>query len=192
MKTHKHHITPKHAGGSDDPSNIIELTIEEHAEAHRKLFEEHGRWQDEIAWKSLSGQISLSEASEAALLKGRSNGGKLIGKRNADSGHMQNIQKMGCINGIGGKVQGEIETKCPHCGTISNGIVMRRWHGDNCKHKNGIIESIIKVESLAGSKNGRAKPVTVNGITYGCIKDAMEATGLTRSKILKDGTLVEA
>jgi predicted molibdopterin-dependent oxidoreductase YjgC len=30
---HKHHIIPKHMGGTDDESNIIELTIEEHAEA---------------------------------------------------------------------------------------------------------------------------------------------------------------
>lgn len=51
---HKHHIIPKHAGGTDDPSNVIELTIEEHAEAHRVLFEQHGRWQDELAWKLLS------------------------------------------------------------------------------------------------------------------------------------------
>jgi hypothetical protein len=61
MIKHKHHIIPKHVGGSDDESNLIELTVEEHAEAHRKLFEEHGRWQDEVAWKSLSGQISKSE-----------------------------------------------------------------------------------------------------------------------------------
>jgi len=62
MIKHKHHIIPKHAGGTDDSSNLIELTIEEHAEAHRLLFEEHGRWQDKIAWKFLSGQISESEA----------------------------------------------------------------------------------------------------------------------------------
>ena len=54
---HKHHIVPRHMGGTDDPSNLVELTIEEHAEAHRKLFEEHGRWQDEVAWKGLSGMI---------------------------------------------------------------------------------------------------------------------------------------
>ena len=33
---HKHHIIPRHMGGTDDPSNLIELTIEEHAEAHRR------------------------------------------------------------------------------------------------------------------------------------------------------------
>jgi len=30
---HKHHIIPKHMGGSDDPENLIELTIEEHVES---------------------------------------------------------------------------------------------------------------------------------------------------------------
>jgi hypothetical protein len=58
---HKHHIIPKHMGGSDDPSNLIELTVEEHAEAHRKLFEEYGHWQDELAWKGLAGIIGKEE-----------------------------------------------------------------------------------------------------------------------------------
>ena len=58
---HKHHIIPRHAGGTNDPSNLIELTVEEHAEAHRKLFEEHGRWQDKMAWQLLSGQIGKAE-----------------------------------------------------------------------------------------------------------------------------------
>jgi hypothetical protein len=34
MIIHKHHIIPKHAGGTNDPSNLVELTIEQHAEAH--------------------------------------------------------------------------------------------------------------------------------------------------------------
>ena len=51
---HLHHIIPRHAGGTDDPSNLVELTPEEHAEAHRKLWEEHGRWQDYCAWMGLA------------------------------------------------------------------------------------------------------------------------------------------
>jgi len=50
-------------GGTDDPSNLINLTIEEHAEAHRMLYEEHGKWEDKIAWQMLSGQISNAEAA---------------------------------------------------------------------------------------------------------------------------------
>ena len=41
--THKHHIIPRHAGGTDDSSNLVELTVEAHAEAHKKLYEEHDR-----------------------------------------------------------------------------------------------------------------------------------------------------
>ena len=64
---HWHHIIPKHVGGSDDPSNLVLLTVEEHAEEHRKLWENHGRWQDKIAWKTLSGQITIQEAREQMM-----------------------------------------------------------------------------------------------------------------------------
>ena len=33
-------------GGTDDPSNLIKLTVEDHAAAHKKLYEEHGKLQD--------------------------------------------------------------------------------------------------------------------------------------------------
>ena len=74
---HKHHIVPRHMGGSDDPSNLIELTVEEHAEAHKKLYEEHGRQQDLCAWKSLSGQIGKEEIQ---LLKSSMGGNGNKGK----------------------------------------------------------------------------------------------------------------
>jgi hypothetical protein len=61
MIKHKHHIIPKHAGGTDEPSNIVELTIEQHAEAHRILYEKYGRNEDKWAWLGLSGQIGKDE-----------------------------------------------------------------------------------------------------------------------------------
>lgn len=61
MVKHKHHIVPKHLGGSDDPSNIVELTVEEHAAAHKKLYEEFGHLQDKLAWQGLLGLISTAE-----------------------------------------------------------------------------------------------------------------------------------
>lgn len=63
---HNHHIVPRHLGGSNESTNLLRVTIEEHAEIHKKLWETEGRWQDYIAWKALSGQISGAEAYKLA------------------------------------------------------------------------------------------------------------------------------
>lgn len=80
---HKHHIIPRHAGGTDDSSNLVELTIKEHAEAHRILFEQYGRWQDEIAWKALAGMITHEEAVKEAQSRG--NRGKIVSENTKES-----------------------------------------------------------------------------------------------------------
>lgn len=84
---HKHHIIPKHMGGSDDPSNLVLLTVEEHAEAHRQLFEKYGLKQDELAWKGLLGLIDKEEmAKELSSLNGK----KWLGRKHTK----ETIQKM--------------------------------------------------------------------------------------------------
>jgi hypothetical protein len=96
--THTHHIVPRHAGGTDDPSNLIELTIEEHAEAHKLLWETYGRDEDRLAWLGLSGQIGKDEILAKAMAIGASK----AGKKNVESGHLLSIAS------IGGKVGGAI------------------------------------------------------------------------------------
>ena len=71
---HKHHIIPRHAGGTDDISNLIELSPLEHAEAHRLLYEQFGRWQDYIAWQGLSGLDANFDAAKEAMLAGSKKG----------------------------------------------------------------------------------------------------------------------
>jgi hypothetical protein len=74
---HLHHIVPKHMGGSDDPCNLIELTVDEHAEAHRILWEKHGKKEDKIAWLSLSARIGKEELFlEKSSVGGINNMGK--------------------------------------------------------------------------------------------------------------------
>lgn len=67
-QTHKHHIIPRHAGGTDDPSNLVELTVEDHAIAHKVLYGLYGRWQDKIAWKALSGTIDKENIRREATI----------------------------------------------------------------------------------------------------------------------------
>jgi hypothetical protein len=72
-------------GGTDDPSNLIELTVEEHAEAHRKLFEQYGHWQDEIAWKGLAGIIPKAEIVRSLQSEaGKSGRGKKMEPQSPD------------------------------------------------------------------------------------------------------------
>lgn len=70
---HRHHKIPKHAGGSDDESNIALLTVEQHAQAHKELFETYGREEDRIAWLGLSGIIGREDVVRQAQRLGGKN-----------------------------------------------------------------------------------------------------------------------
>ena len=54
---HKHHIVPKHAGGTDDPSNLIEVSVTQHAIFHYCEWRLHGRWEDKCAWQVLANNV---------------------------------------------------------------------------------------------------------------------------------------
>lgn len=58
MIWHMHHIIPKHMGGNNDKNNLIKVNVPMHAFLHKCLYEQYGYWQDELAWKALSGQIA--------------------------------------------------------------------------------------------------------------------------------------
>jgi len=73
-------------GGTDDPSNLVLLTVEEHALAHKKLWEQYGRWQDELAYKGLIKLITHDEAVLISRLK--SNSGKSLSET-----HRKNISE---------------------------------------------------------------------------------------------------
>ena len=74
---HKHHIIPKHMGGTDDPENLIELTVEEHAEVHKKLWEQYGRWEDKLAWQGLAGIIGKEELIKQMLIESSKKGNSM-------------------------------------------------------------------------------------------------------------------
>ena len=58
---HKHHIVPKHAGGTDDPSNLLKCNVAMHAFMHEQRYKELGDHYDKIAADCLRGQIGKAE-----------------------------------------------------------------------------------------------------------------------------------
>jgi hypothetical protein len=162
MGKHLHHIIPKHMGGSNDPENLIELTVEEHAEAHKKLWEIHGKWQDYMAWMALSGQIKSddirreltrlawegrkhTEETKEKIRKARTR--QTISDKTREK--MSNARK-------GRKITWDLKSttkeanekrsksmsgipkskiRCPYCGKEGGAPQMKQWHFNNCKQK---------------------------------------------------------
>lgn len=136
-------------GGSDDPSNLIELTVEEHAEAHRVLFETYGRKEDELAWKGLAGLIEKKELVHELLV--------MAGKKSRPpEGHKANLgrkwsdeykKNMSAIS------KGVKKSK-EHAENISKGKskfwLITKPDGTNLKIKN--LENYCKLNNLQGSK----------------------------------------
>jgi hypothetical protein len=117
---HKHHIIPKHAGGTDDPSNIVTLTIQEHAEAHFILYKTYGRWQDYIAWLALENSIpkaKIIKLKQSLATKGKKQTKehiekrKLIGEKNPMYGKTGELNPMYGKKGILNPNYGKKHTK---------------------------------------------------------------------------------
>jgi len=159
----KHHIVPRHAGGLDDISNIVQLTYRQHILAHLLLWKIYDKLEDEAAYKFMKGIAT----EEKKLLFSRL-GGKAQSKINADTGHIQKIQKevdwstngkrtanickerkvnaffdpvlRTKIASQGGKVQGKINAESGHLARIAKLPRKRKmsdiiWITDNNKNK---------------------------------------------------------
>ena len=82
--------------GTDASDNIIKVNVAMHAFLHKCLFEEYGHWQDEIAWKALSGQIENAEINNEIRRK-RMIGNKLFSGKT----HTEEVRKrIGTKKGI--------------------------------------------------------------------------------------------
>lgn len=69
----RHHIIPRHAGGSNVARNMTRLQHKEHALAHHLLYRIYHRVEDKLAYKMLYGQghvfHSVAEAAHFYNLK---------------------------------------------------------------------------------------------------------------------------
>jgi hypothetical protein len=103
---HTHHIVPRHAGGTDDPENLVRVTVEEHAELHFARYLQYGELGDWLAAYSLSGQISHAEATAEArrdwISKNpdhHANAGRIGGKAPASEKAKSIAKKVAAVTG---------------------------------------------------------------------------------------------
>lgn len=78
----KHHIKPRHLGGSDDNSNLVLLTFREHYIAHYLLWRIHGSLGDQLAYKMRYGQREEAQRLRSQLaVEANKNGGNGFWKK---------------------------------------------------------------------------------------------------------------
>lgn len=174
---HTHHILPKHMGGSDDPSNLIELTIEEHAEAHRLLYEQHGHWQDNVAWQGLIGLIPHEKIMEEMYAARKGRGNHMYGKpcyykmtEEEKQRWKDNISK----GTKGRKVSEETRKKMSENSGRSQ-LGKTPWN----KGKSFGPQS-------AELRRKKGKPLIYNDVEYNSINEAEKLTGTSAYKISKN------
>lgn len=158
---HNHHIVPRHMGGTDDPSNIARLTLEEHISAHKLLYEKHGKIEDRLAWQGLAGMIDRAEIIHQLLVEnGRRSGLKCKGKRLSD----ERKNRLRLVNL--GKRQSE-ETRDKKRKTLPKRSVQ---FGD-------------RIREVRKSTDNCRKGVIAYGIQYRSIRAAAVAIGYSHSSV---------
>ena len=167
---HIHHIIPRHMGGTDSDLNKIEVTVEEHAELHRRLYMAFDCLEDKLAWKMLEGQAMLGEnlaiKSKLGWEKANANGPVCKGRtwyHNPEDPKQQTMQFQ-CPEGW---VKGRGKIKTPE-----------RSH---CKGSEKQRASARKQGYVMGKKN--QVEVTVKGLTFDSRVAAAEHFGVSRPTI---------
>ena len=151
--THTHHIIPRHAGGTDDPSNLVELTIEDHAIAHEVRYRIYGDDRDRVAAQMIRGQISGYDAFIEMVSRPKSEHWKeKMSERNSGEG-----------NPMWGKTFKHSEEVKKKISARMKGV------SKNYKVTNPI---------MYGKDNPKSRSVIADGIQYDTLREACDAHGL--------------
>lgn len=193
---HKHHIVPRHMGGSDDQSNIILLSVDEHAEAHRLLYEQHGKQEDFMAWKMLSGKTEEAEVARIELAK---EGFQKFIKTDSALDWKQNISDSlkGHIQSQESRDKKSVSLKKAYSEgrktykPIDPDTLRKNYDGDalsegrrnSMKWKESVTSDNYKLNKCLSDP--RSKEVVVNGVSYPSIRWAAKRIGIPYSRLRK-------
>jgi len=81
IMAHRHHILPKYKGGADNPTNLVEVSVTQHAMFHYCNWQLWGDKRDWLAWKGLTGEVGREEIIEQLRLEGAKKGLEISHKK---------------------------------------------------------------------------------------------------------------
>lgn len=201
--TETHHIIPKCMGGTDDGANLVELRADEHYMAHlllMKMNPDHlGLVVKAVNCMSMNSAThmrhtnkSFRYARERMSKLQSGEGNHFYGKK-----HTEETKKKISAAHKGKIVSESTREKLrenglkmvfseEHRRKISQGLSGERngmygvGHSDETKK---ILSEMTLARDLSGSRNPSAHPVVIDGIKYGCKKDAADALGISMYKL---------
>ena len=156
-RTHKHHLVPKYMGGSDEPENLVEVTVTQHVMFHFCNYQLWGNGEDFIAWRAISGQIDVDEIKREVQLLGR--------KKGIQTQKENNIG----IFGLTPEEHSEISRK----GGKKSGKIYGNKHKEN---KTGICGLSLEELSEAGKKGGKIGGKTTSSQKWQCTETGYVST----------------
>lgn len=140
-------------GGSDDPENLERLTVEEHAEAHKLLYEQHGHWQDNLAWKGLAGSITKKEILKELFKEAGKMGGDIGNKKRwAQPGEREKFGKI--MSGANNPCARNYEITYPD-GTKEKIKSLKTWCQDRGFNYNTFHRSVLRNGVTHGGYKGK-------------------------------------
>tara|TARA_R110002124_G_scaffold220888_1_gene386606 strand:- start:6832 stop:7353 length:522 start_codon:yes stop_codon:yes gene_type:complete len=151
-------------GGTDDPSNIKRMSIEEHAEAHLKLYEEHGLMQDHVAYRMLLGQIDKAQAI------------KLLQKAPKSERWKQTMRERN--TGEGNPMYGKTQTnKQKEAVSVANSVPKPHL---SKLYKERYANGTHTLPDTSGALNGMSAKIRVGDIVYDTMNECAKAHGVSR------------
>jgi hypothetical protein len=162
--THKHHILPKYKGGTDNPSNLVQIPVTRHAMFHYCNWQLWGDKRDWLAWKGLIGEISQEER----VLELRRIGGRIGGRANGEKPETKSRMR-------------ELASK-----TQSKATLAATTPEAKAKRKN----SLAKINHSQGENNSQfgTRWVTNGERNLKVPKDAPIPEGFRAGRVIKTGT----
>lgn len=119
-KLENHHILPRHNGGSDEPSNLIKLSVPHHAITHWLLWKEFNNQYDKIAFTL---KISVNEERKSIASK------LLQEKYRQEDRLFYNSKYQQAMGSIGGKKGGSAGTSKQYEARRNVGLAYGRQTG---------------------------------------------------------------